>query len=93
MALKNILIGLADSGIDDAKKVPSMKSGEGDRHSNKENAAAAAHVGGKRDDDKDDEDDELGPIAENLYRARIAPKSVRKTSPTEVLKTPSSWTT
>ena len=64
MALKNILIGLADSGIDDAKKVPSMKSGEGDRHSNKENAAAAAHVGGKRDDDKDDEDDELGPIAE-----------------------------
>ena len=64
MALKNILIGLADSGIDDAKKAPSMNSGEGDRHSKKENAAAAAHVGGKRDDDKDDEDDELGPIAE-----------------------------
>jgi len=67
MALKNILIGLAESGPNDAKKASSMKSSEGDQQSNnnvnKESAAAAPHGGGKRHDEEED-DDEIGPIAE-----------------------------
>jgi len=62
MALKNILIGSADSGTDDAKKASTTSSTvgeEAEQNSNKENVAAH----GKRDEN-DEKDDELGPIAE-----------------------------
>ena len=90
MALKNILIGSADSGTDDAKKASTTSSTvgeEAEQNSNKENVAAH----GKRDEN-DEKDDELGPIAETCIE-RESLKKFAKTSPTEVSKTPSSWTT
>ena len=89
MALKNILIGSADSGTDDAKKASTTSSTVGEEANKIATKKTSAMANETKMTKKTTSSARLRKPASNENRS----KKFAKTSPTEVSKTPSSWTT